>query len=75
METREKVRKFIKRSVGDKPFDDSVNIFEEGLVNSLFIMQLVLFIEDEFEISVKNEDLTLENFKSVDSIVKLVESK
>jgi methoxymalonate biosynthesis acyl carrier protein len=75
MEKREIVRKFIARYVGGKEFDDSVNIFETGLVNSLFVMQLVMFVENEFGVSIQNEDLALENFKDVNSIVALIESK
>ena len=54
---------------------DDDNIFESGLVNSLFAMQLVSFIEEEFEISIENEELDLDNFKDVNSIAALVSSK
>ena len=75
MEKREIVKKFIGRFVGGKDFDDSVNIFETGLVNSLFVMQLVMFVESEFGVSIQSEDLDLDNFKDVNSIVTLIESK
>lgn len=75
MEINAKVRKFLSRFVGGKTFDDADNIFEKGLVNSLFAMQLVAFIENDFGITMQNEDLELENFKDVNSIVALIESK
>ncbi len=75
MEKRDIVKKFIGRFVGGKDFDDSVNIFETGLVNSLFVMQLVMFVESEFGVSIQSEDLDLDNFKDVNSIVTLIESK
>jgi methoxymalonate biosynthesis acyl carrier protein len=50
-------------------------IFGSGLANSLFAMQLVLFVEREFGISVLNEDLEMSNFETVGSIARLVASK
>lgn len=75
MEINQNVRKFLGRYVGDKEFTDTDNIFEKGLVNSLFAMQLVMFIEKEYGIVMENEDLELENFKDVNSIVALIQSK
>lgn len=75
MEVKSKIRGFLSRFVGDKTFEDSDNIFEKGLVNSLFAMQLVVFIENDFGITMQNEDLELENFKDVNSIVALIQSK
>jgi methoxymalonate biosynthesis acyl carrier protein len=50
-------------------------IFGSGLANSLFAMQLVLFVEREFGISVLNEDLEMSNFETVGSIARLVARK
>ena len=38
-------------------------------------MQLVLFVEKEFGIQVANEDLDIENFKSLNAIVGFIENK
>jgi methoxymalonate biosynthesis acyl carrier protein len=51
------------------------SIFASGLVNSLFAMQLVLFVEKEFGIQVENEDLELHHFQSVNAISQLVARK
>lgn len=50
-------------------------IFGSGLANSLFSMQLVLFVEREFAISVLNEDLEMSNFETIGSIARLVSHK
>jgi methoxymalonate biosynthesis acyl carrier protein len=50
-------------------------IFGSGLANSLFSMQLVLFVEREFAISVLNEDLEMSNFETIGSIARLVAHK
>lgn len=69
------VRKFIQRFVSGKDFEDDTNIFEKGMVNSLFAMQLVSFIEKEYNITIQNDEIDINNFKDVNSIVKLIETK
>lgn len=75
MEVKEKLRKYLGRFYRKHVIEDDENIFELGFVNSLFSMQLVMFIEKEFGVTINNEDLDLEKFKSINSIAELVESK
>lgn len=72
---KEKIREFLGRYFEERDVKDNDNIFELGLVNSLFAMQLVNFVEQEFDITVENEDLDLDNLKDINSILSLVESK
>lgn len=76
-EQHTKVRKFIESKLivfdDDVVFDDDDNIFTMGFVNSLFAMQLLEYIESEFELSVGQEHLDVKNFSSVNNIVALVE--
>jgi Phosphopantetheine attachment site. len=51
------------------------NIFELGFVNSLFAMQMVSFIENEFDLEISNDELNLDNFKSINSILAFIDSK
>ncbi|MCL7456331.1 acyl carrier protein [Micromonospora echinofusca] len=69
---RRQVRAFLARYVRDREIADDENIFAAGDVNSLFVMQLVLFVESELDCPVADEDLELENFSSIDAIVALV---
>jgi len=69
------VRTFLGKYVSDPQVDGELDLFSSGLVNSLYAMQLVLFIEKEYGIQVANEDLDYENFKSVNTIVKFISSK
>jgi hypothetical protein len=45
----------------------------KGYMDSLGLLNLVLFLEDEFEIIVLNEDMTAENFDTLDSLVSYVQ--
>ncbi len=72
---KEKVREFLGRFFEESNVKDDDNIFELGLVNSLFAMQLVNFVEQEFDITIDNDDLDLDNFKDINSIVSLIGAK
>ncbi len=59
----------------DLKLGDDDNFFELGFVDSSFAMNLVCFIEEEFTISVSNEDLDLTNFSTINRITQFVEGK
>lgn len=71
----QKIVDFLKRffRVDTLGFDD--DIFEMGYVNSLFSMQLVMFLEKEFDIEIEPEDMNLDNIVTVNKIVKFLNSK
>ncbi len=74
-QTRQTLRDFISRFVRVNDYADDEDIVASRAVNSLFMMQLVLFIEKQFALSVDNEDLELRNFSSVDAMVRFIEGK
>ncbi len=47
----------------------------EGLLDSVNILRLVVFIEEHFRIQVQDEELIPENFKSVATLTTFVERK
>lgn len=69
------IRNFLSKYITNYDLKDDEDIFSLGFVNSLFAMQLVMFIEKEFKLTVDNEDLDLKNFRSIKSIAELVERK
>lgn len=79
MKPTEKIRSFITENLigldEEDSFLDSDNIFELGYVNSLFAMRLLNYIEREFKITIRNEEMELKNFSSVDAIVQLLNQK
>ena len=72
---RETVRRFILSSIYIAHLDDDANLFESGIVNSLFAVQLMTFIEKTFAIQVEMDDLDIENFKSVNAATAFVMRK
>jgi acyl carrier protein len=74
-EIKGKVREFLSMYLRNHEPGDEDDIFALGLVNSLFAMQLVSFVEKEFGITVESEDLEIENFSTINAIAALVERK
>ncbi|MGE5632419.1 MAG: acyl carrier protein [Caulobacteraceae bacterium] len=72
---KEIIKKFLSRFFRNYEIKDDDDIFSLGFVNSLFSMQLVMFLESEFKMRIENKDLDLNNFRTVNSIVSFVESK
>lgn len=74
-ETKGKIKQFLSRFFRKHELADDEDIFSLGFVNSLFAMQLVMFLEKEFLIKIDNKDMDLNNFGTINSIASLVESK
>ena len=72
---RETVRDFISSSIAIAQFGDDDNLFERGIVNSLFAVQLMTFVEKTFALDVGVDDLDIENFKSVNATTAFVARK
>ncbi len=76
---KEDIRELINKNLVIEDEVESVkdddNIFEMGYVNSLFAMKLVNFIEDEYDIIIENDELNLNNFRSIDAITAFIEGK
>ena len=53
---------------GDLTVADDEDLLGSGLLDSLSVMSLVHFIEQELAIDVPAEDVTIENFVSLDAI-------
>lgn len=58
----------------DQVADDTL-IFETGLLDSMGLLFLIEFLKEEFTVETQDEELVVENFESINSIVAFVESK
>lgn len=72
MNTQDRIMEFFKsKGITDITYD--TDLFKGGYVNSLFALEVVMFLEKEFKIKIKNKDITEKNFKTVDSMAAVVE--
>jgi methoxymalonate biosynthesis acyl carrier protein len=64
------VRDFLTSALGQPVLDDQ-DVFAAGLANSLFALELVIFVETQLGLTLENEDLKRENFCSARAIADL----
>jgi methoxymalonate biosynthesis acyl carrier protein len=48
------------------------DLFKSGLVSSMFAMQLVVHLEESYDIAIIGPDLKLDNFRTVQAMTGLV---
>ena len=71
----ETIRNFILEFVSIGELDNDLDIFESGLLNSLFAIELMTFLEKAFAIKVTMDDLDMENFKSINAMCRFLKGK
>lgn len=57
------------------PIDETTNLLEQEIIDSLGIFTLIGFIEDRFGVRVAPEEVNLENFETLAAIASLVDQK
>ena len=70
---------YITQELVGEELDDELGTSEDllgsGLIDSLGMMKLVVFIENEFNVKIPPEDMIIENFMTVDHIMNYLENK
>ena len=77
-DTKEKITNFMIENFlfGEaEGFKDDTSFLEEGIIDSTGILELVNYLEEEFELSVDDEELIPENLDSVKNVTAYVEKK
>lgn len=57
------------------PLGNATSLLETGILDSLGLLRLVVFVRDQFGITVDDVDLVPENFDSVDAICAYLRSR
>lgn len=74
--TVSKIRTWLKQNVtGGEELPDDYPLIDKGVLTSLQTVELLMFMEDEFGVTVEDEDLNEENFATVTDIAELVSKK
>jgi methoxymalonate biosynthesis acyl carrier protein len=72
MQIEQEVSKYVLELCNEPQLDSSLNLFEHGYLSSLDILDLISFIEETFEITIADDDLNIENFGSIASMVSFI---
>jgi acyl carrier protein len=57
------------------PIGDDTKLIESGVLDSLSILKLVMFIEERFGVKVGADEVVPENFETLGAIVEFVRQK
>ena len=75
----EKIRLYIAENIlfsnNGYRYSDDASFLEEGIVDSMGIMELVMFVDESFGIAVEDEELTPDNFDSVSKLAAYIRRK
>jgi acyl carrier protein len=77
--TSEKIKNYIAQNIlfsgNGYPYSDDASFLENGIVDSMNIMELVMFVEETFHLKVEDREIIPENFDSVEKLSLYVEKK
>ncbi len=62
-------------SDGEYPFRDDDSFLEEGLISSIGVLELVLFVEENFNVTVDDQEVVPDNFDSVNKLAAYIRRK
>jgi acyl carrier protein len=74
----ESLRQFIRENFlfgRDDSFSDADSFLELGIIDSTGVLELVTFVEEQYQITIQDDELVPENLDSIDYIVRFIESK
>lgn len=74
---KEKLKKFIIENFmeGGGILEDNEPLFDSGIIDSLGFIKLLAFIEGEFKVSIDMIEVSIDNFRTIDDIIKILEKK
>ncbi|MER5845058.1 MULTISPECIES: acyl carrier protein [Streptomyces] len=75
MDNKAKIGEYLSRFFPVQDLKDDDDIFQLGFVSSMFAIQLVSFVEHEFGLTIDNDDLELDNFRSIGALDAFVTRK
>jgi acyl carrier protein len=77
--TEELIRQYISKDIlytdGKYPYADDASLLDQGIIDSMNVLQLILFIEKQFGISVPDQDVVPDHFDSVSRMAAYAQSK
>jgi len=73
--TKETIRKFMIENFlfgEDTDLKDDTSFLEEGIIDSTGVLELIEYLEEEFNIQIDDEDLIPENLDSLNNLEQFI---
>ena len=78
VEINQKIRQFIEANspvaTQDK-LSDTDSLLDNNIIDSMGFLDLVTFVESEFDVAVEDDELLTDNFESIESVTEFVNAK
>ncbi|MCL4708580.1 acyl carrier protein [bacterium] len=76
MDIRTDIKNFLKKQAPKGvTFSDSDSLLASGVIDSMKMLDLISFVEQQFNIKIDEDEMMPDNFESVDAITRFVEEK
>ncbi len=66
---KDSIRSYIAKNIlfskDGYPYADETSLLEEGIIDSMNVLELVAFVEEKFRVSVNDREIIPDNFDSV----------
>ncbi len=74
---KDTLRRFIAEKTYSKPesIQDDTALFEEGIFDSMGLLSLINFLEDEYHVVTSDVELIDDNFRSINTIADFIRRK
>ncbi|MBP3913372.1 MAG: acyl carrier protein [Lachnospiraceae bacterium] len=70
---REKLLALLREEYPDIDFEESDELVDDGILDSLTVVGVISAISDEFNVEIPYEEIIPENFNSIDAMAELIE--
>ena len=74
----ETLRRFIVENFlfgRDDPFSDADSLLEGGIVDSTGVLELILFLEETYDLALEDDELVPENLDSIANLARFITAK
>ncbi len=79
MQIKDNLRRYIAQDIlfsdAGLPCDDDASFLEQAIIDSVGFMELVAFVQKEYGLDVKPQELVRDNFDSVNKLARYIASK
>ena len=72
---KEKIKNFIIENFlfgEDNDLNDDTSFLEEGIIDSTGVLELIEYLEEEFELEIDDEDMIPENLDSLNNLEQFI---
>ena len=74
VDTSQKISEYIRKEIANgREVSKDESLLAAGILDSLAVVKLVAYVEDEFDVEIPDSDFDPDNFESVATITELIE--